>query len=94
MLFGFSLVWCAGSQEMQPSALNNNICSNHEECEGRSSKIKLTKGFSAKESVKGHMASSFVYNLNCQYILFNNETQIHRTGITSFSIKKQLDIAE
>ncbi|QCD97586.1 alkylated DNA repair protein alkB-like protein 8 [Vigna unguiculata] len=50
----------SGSQEMQPSALNNNICSNHEECEGRSSKIKLTKGFSAKESVKGHMASSFV----------------------------------
>ena len=42
---------------MQPSALNNNICSNHEECEGRSSQIKLTKGFSAKESVKGHMAS-------------------------------------
>ncbi|KHN45381.1 hypothetical protein glysoja_028388 [Glycine soja] len=45
---------------MQPSVMNNNICSNHEECEGRSSQIKLTKGFTAKESVKGHMASSFV----------------------------------
>ncbi|RDX57769.1 hypothetical protein CR513_62966, partial [Mucuna pruriens] len=41
---------------MQPSVMNNNICSNHEECEGRSSQIKLTKGFTAKESVKGHMA--------------------------------------
>ncbi|KAJ1433030.1 Alpha-ketoglutarate-dependent dioxygenase AlkB-like superfamily [Sesbania bispinosa] len=47
----------SGSQEMQPSLMNNNICSNHEECEGRSSQIKLTKGFSAKESVKGHMVN-------------------------------------
>jgi len=51
---------------MQPNVMNTNICSNHEECEGRSSQIKLTKGFTAKESVKGHMASSFVYNLNSQ----------------------------
>ncbi|KAL2320915.1 hypothetical protein Fmac_029884 [Flemingia macrophylla] len=50
----------SGSQEMQPSAMNSNICSKHEACEGRSSQIKLTKGFTAKESVKGHMASSFV----------------------------------
>uniref|UniRef100_A0A0R0EMK4 Uncharacterized protein n=1 Tax=Glycine max TaxID=3847 RepID=A0A0R0EMK4_SOYBN len=47
----------SGSQEMQPSVMNNNICSNHEECEGRSSQIKLTKGFTAKESVKGHMVN-------------------------------------
>ncbi|BAT85401.1 hypothetical protein VIGAN_04294200 [Vigna angularis var. angularis] len=47
----------SGSQEMHSSALNNNICSNHEGCEGRSSQIKLTKGFSAKESVKGHMVN-------------------------------------
>ncbi|XP_057742340.1 RNA demethylase ALKBH10B-like [Arachis stenosperma] len=48
----------SGSQEMQGSSTNNiNICSNHEECEGRSSQIKLTKGFSAKESVKGHMVN-------------------------------------
>lgn len=39
--------------------MNVTICSNHEECEGRSSQIKLTKGFQAKESVKGHMASAF-----------------------------------
>ena len=55
---------CAGSQEMQASPMNVNICSNHEECEGRSSQFKLTKGFAAKESVKGHMASSFFQKLN------------------------------
>lgn len=38
------------------------ICSNHEECEARRTEIKLTKGFSAKESVKGHMVS-YLYNL-------------------------------
>ncbi|KAG5055252.1 hypothetical protein AAZX31_03G131900 [Glycine max] len=47
----------SGSQEMQPNVMNTNICSNHEECEGRSSQIKLTKGFTAKESVKGHMVN-------------------------------------
>lgn len=62
-MHGFSLVSCAGSQEMQASSMNINICSNHEECEGRSSHIKLTKGFTAKESIKGHMASSFFYKL-------------------------------
>ncbi|KAH1261540.1 hypothetical protein GmHk_02G004378 [Glycine max] len=41
----------SGSQEMQASPMNVNICSNHEECEGRSSQFKLTKGFAAKESV-------------------------------------------
>lgn len=34
-----------------------NICSKHEECEGRSSKITLRKGFQAKETVRGHTAS-------------------------------------
>ncbi|CAL0320585.1 unnamed protein product [Lupinus luteus] len=47
----------SGSQEMHTSSINTNICSNHEECEGRSSQIKLTKGFSAKESVRGHMVN-------------------------------------
>ncbi|XP_027352104.1 RNA demethylase ALKBH10B-like isoform X2 [Abrus precatorius] len=47
----------SGSQEMQPCLVNSNICSNHEECEARSSQIKLTKGFTAKESVKGHMVN-------------------------------------
>jgi len=43
--------------------MNVNICSNHEDCEGRSSQFKLTKGFTAKESVKGHMASSLCHKL-------------------------------
>ncbi|KAE9618453.1 putative oxoglutarate/iron-dependent dioxygenase, alpha-ketoglutarate-dependent dioxygenase AlkB [Lupinus albus] len=47
----------SGSQEMQVNSMNINICSNHEECEGRSSQIKLTKGFTAKESIKGHMVN-------------------------------------
>jgi len=55
----FAWLLCAGSQENQANSMNINICSNHEECEGRASQFKLTKGFTAKESVKGHMASSF-----------------------------------
>lgn len=47
----------SGSQENQANSMNINICSNHEECEGRATQFKLTKGFTAKESVKGHMVN-------------------------------------
>ncbi|KAG6703696.1 hypothetical protein I3842_07G098400 [Carya illinoinensis] len=47
----------SGSQEVQPAELNMNICSNHLDCEARPGQIKLTKGFSAKEPVKGHMVN-------------------------------------
>ncbi|KAG4174424.1 hypothetical protein ERO13_A11G119800v2 [Gossypium hirsutum] len=47
----------SGSQEVQHVEENNDICSNHEECDARPSQIKLTKGFSAKEHVKGHMVN-------------------------------------
>ncbi|KAH1108121.1 hypothetical protein J1N35_011889 [Gossypium stocksii] len=47
----------SGSQEIQHVEENINICSNHEECDARPSQIKLTKGFSAKEHVKGHMVN-------------------------------------
>ncbi|CAL2280942.1 unnamed protein product [Prunus armeniaca] len=47
----------SGSQEAQLNSVNVEICSNHEECEARRTEIKLTKGFSAKESVKGHMVN-------------------------------------
>ncbi|XP_043722941.1 RNA demethylase ALKBH10B-like isoform X2 [Telopea speciosissima] len=33
------------------------ICSNHEDCENRRDQIKTTKGFVAKELVKGHMVN-------------------------------------
>ncbi|RZC93887.1 hypothetical protein C5167_016582 [Papaver somniferum] len=33
------------------------ICSNHEDCETRRDNIKMTKGFIAKEPVKGHMVN-------------------------------------
>ncbi|KAL2510630.1 oxidoreductase [Abeliophyllum distichum] len=46
-----------GSQEVQPLLEHVNICSNHEECEARREQIKMTKGFLAKEPVKGHMVN-------------------------------------
>lgn len=49
-----------GSQEVHSLAENNEICSNQEEeqdWEARRAQIKLTKGFVAKESVKGHMVN-------------------------------------
>lgn len=69
-----STVFTAGSQEARLNSVNVEICSNHEECEARRTEIKLTKGFSAKESVKGHMVS-YLYNLKittedgCQRVL-------------------------
>ncbi|XWS31622.1 hypothetical protein CRYUN_Cryun23aG0092200 [Craigia yunnanensis] len=46
-----------GSLEIKYVEENINICSKHEECDARPSQIKLTKGFSAKEQVKGHMVN-------------------------------------
>ncbi|CAL1362089.1 unnamed protein product [Linum trigynum] len=44
------------SQEVEANS-EIDICSNHEECNARPTQIKLTKGFSAKEHVKGHMVN-------------------------------------
>jgi hypothetical protein len=52
----------SGSQEAQQMLENMVLCSNHEECEARRADIKMTKGFVAKEPVKGHTASSFFHN--------------------------------
>ncbi|RDX66490.1 hypothetical protein CR513_54731 [Mucuna pruriens] len=76
----------SGSQEMHASSMNANICTNHEECEGRSTQFKLTKGFTAKESVKGHMAIKglklyedvFTDSELCKLTDFVNE--IHASG--------------
>lgn len=46
-----------GSQEVQAKSENDEICSDHKECEARPDQIKLTKGFSTKENVKGHMVN-------------------------------------
>ncbi|KAL3517536.1 hypothetical protein ACH5RR_020125 [Cinchona calisaya] len=46
-----------GSQEVQPTLENSDICSNHEGCEARAEQIKITKGFVAREPVKGHMVN-------------------------------------
>lgn len=56
----FFVIWNAGSQEVQPFSEHVEICSNHEQCEARRAQIKMTKGFVAKEPVKGHMASLFL----------------------------------
>ncbi|KAK9281888.1 hypothetical protein L1049_004795 [Liquidambar formosana] len=60
-----------GSQEVQPTLENIEICSNHEECETRSAQIKMTKGFVAKEPVKGHMVN-VVRGLKLYEDMFND----------------------
>lgn len=45
----------SGSHEVQNETIE--LCSDHEKCDGRASQFKLTKGFSAKEHVKGHMVN-------------------------------------
>lgn len=68
----------AGSQEVQPAVENVDLCSNHEDCEARPGQIKLTKGFSAKEPVKGHMASSFFHNFT--HVLSIENMQLKEFG--------------
>ncbi|KAJ6821466.1 uncharacterized protein M6B38_392400 [Iris pallida] len=47
-----------GSEEAQAASLECvTICSDHEECMTRPERIKISKGFVAREPVKGHMAS-------------------------------------
>lgn len=58
----------AGSQEVQPMFENHEICTNHEDCEARRAQIKITKGFVAKEPMKGHMASSIFHKLNFVFL--------------------------
>ncbi|KAJ4842917.1 hypothetical protein Tsubulata_023842 [Turnera subulata] len=51
----------SGSHEVRPNSEDIDICSNHEECNERPNQIKLTKGFTAKEQMKGHTASLKLY---------------------------------
>ncbi|KMS97024.1 hypothetical protein BVRB_7g179400 [Beta vulgaris subsp. vulgaris] len=46
-----------GSHEVHATLDHIEICDNHEECAARREQIKLTKGFVAKEPVKGHMVN-------------------------------------
>ncbi|KAI7732132.1 hypothetical protein M8C21_025327 [Ambrosia artemisiifolia] len=46
-----------GLQEMHSAVESVEICSNEEDWEARRAEIKMTKGFIAKESVKGHMVN-------------------------------------
>ncbi|KAL2238900.1 UNVERIFIED_CONTAM: RNA demethylase ALKBH10B [Sesamum indicum] len=43
--------------EVQPFSEHMDLCSNHDQCEARREQIKMTKGFVAKEPVKGHMVN-------------------------------------
>ncbi|KAI4304510.1 hypothetical protein MLD38_040006 [Melastoma candidum] len=47
----------SGSHEAHPVPEKAEICARHDECEGRAARIRLTKGFVAKEPVKGHMVN-------------------------------------
>ncbi|GMH20488.1 hypothetical protein Nepgr_022329 [Nepenthes gracilis] len=47
----------AGSQEAQATLEHTAICDNHKDCVARREQIKMTKGFVAKEPVKGHMVN-------------------------------------
>lgn len=47
----------SGSHEEHEISEDINICSNHEECEMRRMQFKMTKGFVAKEPVKGHVVN-------------------------------------
>ncbi|KAL8214932.1 hypothetical protein R6Q57_004381 [Mikania cordata] len=47
----------AGLQEVHSAAESIEICSNVEDWEARRAEIKMTKGFAAKEFVKGHMVN-------------------------------------
>ncbi|CAI9107926.1 OLC1v1007409C1 [Oldenlandia corymbosa var. corymbosa] len=60
-----------GSQEVQFSLDNVDICSNHEGCEARREQIKITKGFIAKEPLKGHMVN-VVRGLKLYEEIFND----------------------
>lgn len=55
----------AGSHEGVQSTLEESteLCLNHDECNTRIEQMKVTKGFTAKEHVKGHMVSPFSPNL-------------------------------
>ncbi|CAO2816215.1 unnamed protein product [Amaranthus hypochondriacus] len=46
-----------GAHEVQTTLDHIEICDNHEDCAARRDQIKLTKGFVAKEPVKGHMVN-------------------------------------
>ncbi|KAK6164722.1 hypothetical protein DH2020_001586 [Rehmannia glutinosa] len=46
-----------GSQEVHAISEQVDICTNHDQCESRRAQIKMTKGFVAKEQVKGHMVN-------------------------------------
>ncbi|EXB39318.1 hypothetical protein L484_025013 [Morus notabilis] len=67
-----------GSQEVQAKSENDEICSNHKECEARPDLIKLTKGFSTKENVnvvKGMKLFENIFTESelCKLIDFVNE---------------------
>nr|XP_043610014.1 RNA demethylase ALKBH10B-like [Erigeron canadensis] len=52
-----TVVNTAGSQEVHSAPVSVEVSSNQEDWEARRAEIKMTKGFVAKESVKGHMVN-------------------------------------
>lgn len=81
----------AGSQEVQPAVENVDLCSNHEDCEARPGQLKLTKGFSAKEPVKGPWRVLFFSQFNSRS--FHREHAIERVWLmiscSIYALKEQ-----
>ncbi|KAK2990532.1 hypothetical protein RJ640_019812 [Escallonia rubra] len=82
----------SGSQEVHPTLENILICSNHEDCQARCDQIKMTKGFVAKEPVKGHMASSFFQSFKS--ILCVEGYEIQSTDVYIVNVVRGLKLYE
>ncbi|RLN28784.1 uncharacterized protein C2845_PM05G25140 [Panicum miliaceum] len=67
------------------------ICSDHEECIARPERIKIQKGFVAKESVKGHMASSIFTPLGNLSVNVVKGLKIYEDVFTTSEIMKVAD---
>ncbi|KAL6619269.1 hypothetical protein ACP70R_034408 [Stipagrostis hirtigluma subsp. patula] len=80
-----------GSQGEHSLPESYPICSDHEECIARPERIKIQKGFVAKESVKGHMASSIFTPLGKLSVNVVKGLKIYEDVFTTSEIVKVAD---
>ncbi|KAL6910021.1 hypothetical protein ACP4OV_001279 [Aristida adscensionis] len=80
-----------GSQGEHSLPESYPICSDHEECIARPERIKIQKGFVAKESVKGHMASSIFIPLGKLSVNVVKGLKIYEDVFTTSEIVKVAD---
>ncbi|OVA20100.1 Oxoglutarate/iron-dependent dioxygenase [Macleaya cordata] len=80
-----------GLQGEQLPLENIQICSNHDDCETRRFQIKMTKGFIAKEPVKGHMASSIFHYSNKSSVNVVKGLKLYEDIFTDSELSKLTD---